>query len=428
MKRFLRAFAVMLVVAGSLAGPGLLTHYLASELVSNNTSLLTIQIAHADVPSDGNEFSINDRVKVVDKQASIRKTVGGKWLGYQQIGSEGIVTSGPQFANNVWWWKVNFDTGYDGWASGVLLVEVPASTTTPPTPTTTPTTSTKFNINDRITVSSGPVSVRDAITGTWLGYQQTGVNGTVVGGPLMRSFWGWFIDYDTGLDGWSPENSLTKLNPPSSTASTAVKIVVIGSSSAAGKNLVEDGALLSDRWSDRLAMYLSGIRPGSTVVNLAVPGTDTYYNLPTGTINPTGKPAVDTTHNITAALALNPDAIIISHPADANKLSLTEAMANLQTIVATANAAGVQVWIATSQPIITNASTANTNIRLSYRTAIMQTYGTHALDFWSPMVNPDDTAIPSLLTAYDGIHPSAAGHLVLFEQIKAANIPSIVKP
>lgn len=84
--------------------------------------------------------------------------------------------------------------------------------------TTQPITSTKFTLNDRVQVSSGPLNVRSApsISGTLLGTQSTGVLGTVISGPTFADgYWWWNINFDSGVDGWSAEDFLERYVPPS---------------------------------------------------------------------------------------------------------------------------------------------------------------------------------------------------------------------
>src|SRR5207244_3593842 len=76
-----------------------------------------------------------------------------------------------------------------------------------------PPASTKFLINDRVKVSSGPLNVRGtaSISGTLLGTQATNALGTVIGGPTYADgYWWWNINYDSGVDGWSVEDYLVK--------------------------------------------------------------------------------------------------------------------------------------------------------------------------------------------------------------------------
>lgn len=208
-----------------------------------------------------------------------------------------------------------------------------------------------------------------------------------------------------------------------SSETTPIAIAVLGASSAAGKNLPEGGFSLSDSWVNRYLARLSSERPGSTIANLAVSGYSVYQALPTGTTNPSGQPAVDPQHNVTAALATNPDALIVAFPSQAlvEMGMADEVIEGLQLIVATAAAKGVPTWVATNQP---NKNTlASTAAQLSYRSRVMATFGERALDFWTPLADANGVAIPALLNPYDNVHPSAEGHRVLFEQVLAADLP-----
>jgi hypothetical protein len=207
-----------------------------------------------------------------------------------------------------------------------------------------------------------------------------------------------------------------------------IAIAVLGASSAAGKNLPEGGFSLSDSWVNRYLARLSTERPGSTITNLAVSGYSIYQALPTGTTNPSDQPAVDPQHNVTAALASDPDAIIVAFPSQAliEMGMADELIPNLQLIVDTAAASGVPVWVATNQP---NKNTlASIPAQLSYRNRVLSTFGERALDFWTPLADPNGVAIPAFLNPYDNVHPSAEGHRVLFEQVLAADIPGSLAP
>ena len=75
----------------------------------------------------------------------------------------------------------------------------------------------KFEIGDRVQVLANGTGVRDAPAGTRIGEQPPGALGTVLAGPVVANniTW-WQINYDTGTDGWSGQDNLTKLvvEPP----------------------------------------------------------------------------------------------------------------------------------------------------------------------------------------------------------------------
>jgi hypothetical protein len=86
------------------------------------------------------------------------------------------------------------------------------------------TSSTKFTIGDRIyAADTASVNVRQTAGGTLLGTQPPGAQGTVTQGPTAASIGGtgtvfnwWFINFDSGVDGWVGEGPLEKVTgtPP----------------------------------------------------------------------------------------------------------------------------------------------------------------------------------------------------------------------
>jgi len=210
----------------------------------------------------------------------------------------------------------------------------------------------------------------------------------------------------------------------------AYKIVVLGSSSAAAKNLDQPtygGDPSYKGWVALYTDYLATLDPPSTLVTLALAGQSTYNALPTGTPDTANRPPVETARNITAALAEGPDAIIVSYPSGGNLetggYTVDEIIDNLHTIVDTATAAGVPVWVATSQPLNETTTTPTTialSVDLSNR--VENDFGTKALDFWTPLANSDGTAKDQYQLT-DGQHPNQAGHQQLFDVVIAADIP-----
>lgn len=75
------------------------------------------------------------------------------------------------------------------------------------------TTQAKFSVGDKVKVNTATLNVRDtaSTSGTLLGTQSNGAFGTVVSGPTVQNSYTWWkIDYESGVDGWSIENSLDK--------------------------------------------------------------------------------------------------------------------------------------------------------------------------------------------------------------------------
>jgi hypothetical protein len=74
-------------------------------------------------PSTDSTFTIGQRVQVsLLGPAHVRETAGeGVLLGTQPIGAVGTVTGGPASAIGYTWWKVDYDSGVDGWSTEGLL-------------------------------------------------------------------------------------------------------------------------------------------------------------------------------------------------------------------------------------------------------------------------------------------------------------------
>jgi lysophospholipase L1-like esterase len=197
----------------------------------------------------------------------------------------------------------------------------------------------------------------------------------------------------------------------------AATIAVLGSSTASGLGLADP----SESWVGRYAAHLSSVH-GLQVRNLAVPGYTTFHVLPTGTKPAAGRPAVDEAHNVTAALAMRPKAIIVNLPSNdaAMGASVEETMGNLCIVVAKATEAGVPVWVSTSQPRALDQR--GRQLLVSLRDRVNQEFAGRALDFWTPLAAPDGAPLPAYNQG-DGIHPNAHGHRLLFDQVKLADIP-----
>jgi lysophospholipase L1-like esterase len=196
-------------------------------------------------------------------------------------------------------------------------------------------------------------------------------------------------------------------------------IVVLGSSTAAGHGLADP----KTSWVNRYAALLA--TQSIDLTNLAVGGYSTYQIQPTGTVNPADRPAVEPEHNITAALELHPSAIVVNLPSNdaAMSVPVADSLANIAKVASLARDAHVPIWVTTSQP--RQLPPDGVKAIVEYREQILKIYGDHALDFFTPLATPDALPIPALNQG-DGIHPNAEGHRLLFEQVRAANLPAIV--
>jgi len=70
-------------------------------------------------------LSIGDRLQTI-APLNVRATasITGTKLGTQSVGALGTIVSGPTSANGYTWWKINYDTGADGWSIAPYLSKI----------------------------------------------------------------------------------------------------------------------------------------------------------------------------------------------------------------------------------------------------------------------------------------------------------------
>ncbi len=204
----------------------------------------------------------------------------------------------------------------------------------------------------------------------------------------------------------------------------AIRVCVLGSSTAAGTNL---SSPTTERWPAHYANYLAAARPGSTVALVARASLNTYHALPTGTTNPGDRTAVDTSFNITTAIATFPNVIIVNINSDFGIAHDTwgitdfttpgtgyvdaELIPNLQTIADEAEALGIQVWFTDGQPVDTGwgsnpITQPEIDARIYGKNRVQATWPTRFIPFWSVLAAPDGT-ITDADVLVDGVHPDS---------------------
>lgn len=198
----------------------------------------------------------------------------------------------------------------------------------------------------------------------------------------------------------------------SSETAVEVHVVVLGSSTAEGV-----GASHPDSaWVNRYRRHARRAFPGLRVTNLARGGYTTYHLLPDGRVTPPGRPAPDPERNISQAVRLHPDAIVINLPSNdaAYGHTVGEQLENYDEILATAAADKIDVWVTTTQP--RNLSVAGRRNLMAVRDSTHARYGDFALDFWTTLATAEGT-IAARFDSGDGIHLNDRGHAILCDRV-----------
>jgi len=196
-------------------------------------------------------------------------------------------------------------------------------------------------------------------------------------------------------------------------------IVILGSSTAAGIGPKDP----DNSWAARYRAHLATRFPMVTLVNLAVGGLTTYEVQPTGYVPPANRPAPMEGKNITAALRLNPRAIIVNLPSNdqANNYPLAEQLENYDRLASSARKARAALWVSTSQPR-NFGDPAQLAELLKMRDAIAKKFAPRTLDFWAPFAS-ENGFIKAKYNAGDGTHLNDAAHAILAEVVESARIP-----
>ncbi len=204
------------------------------------------------------------------------------------------------------------------------------------------------------------------------------------------------------------------------------RIVVLGSSTAAGTGPSSP----NNAWVWLYRNYLEQMDSRYDVINLAQGGFCTYNILPTGSSIPSGvSQTINTSKNITQALSLDPNGIIINMPSNdaAYGFPVADQLANYNLILGAANAQSVPVWVTTPQPRNFGTNTTSLNIQMDMLTATYNTFGDMVIDFWTGFPVSGNNGILTQYDAGDGIHMNDAAHLVLFDRVLNKGVHTYIK-
>lgn len=205
--------------------------------------------------------------------------------------------------------------------------------------------------------------------------------------------------------------------------SAPIRVVLLGSSTAWGNGL----ASRDSAWAFRYQRWLkANHNAADTVINLANGSTNTH------TIQPDGTPPytvsgltfyVDPNSNISRAVALNPDVIIINMPTndEARNFPMTKSRDNYLVLKAFAEQHNIPLWVTTTQPRGNLGIAAGVRLR-QFRDTTIKYFGSKAIDFFTGLDSSNNN-IKAMYNSGDDVHFNSAGHKVLFERVVAEGIP-----
>ncbi|HWD87137.1 MAG TPA: SGNH/GDSL hydrolase family protein [Mucilaginibacter sp.] len=185
-------------------------------------------------------------------------------------------------------------------------------------------------------------------------------------------------------------------------------VVIVGSSTAAGGG----ASPLDSAWANRIQGVVNKNGTKAKFINLAVAGYTTYQAMPNG-YHVANRPAPDTTANISKALSLRPNLVIISFPSNdiADNYTGTEIMHNFGVMTQMLDSAGIQYIVFGTQP--RNFPTYNQRLReKTLNDTIKNVYTIHSNDFFLQL-STSTYLINPMYSAGDGIHLNNSGHALI---------------
>ncbi|MBO9682130.1 MAG: T9SS type A sorting domain-containing protein [Flavisolibacter sp.] len=215
---------------------------------------------------------------------------------------------------------------------------------------------------------------------------------------------------------------LLVLLSPGVSFSQSKTIVVIGSSTSFGYGLTNRA---TESWVNKTKIYYrdKGIMTDNELRNLSQTGTNCVTGMPNGYVSPytaTDFHVPDTARNITAAIKLKPDVIIVSYPTNGyDWMPFNDIINDLAVIKKTAEGAGIRCFITTTQPRNTFGPGERQKLK-NLRDTILKKFGNFAIDFWGVLAGPDNGILPQF--NLDNVHPNAAGHDELYKQVIAKSL------
>ncbi len=201
------------------------------------------------------------------------------------------------------------------------------------------------------------------------------------------------------------------------------KLFIVGSSTSAcyGPSVPESC------YVSRLKRYYFQSAPADTIIDnsLSVGGYNVFRAMPTGFVPASSDPSrqPDPGHNITAAIAANPNVILVNYPTNAyDVVPVDSILFCLRTIRDEANKAGIPCFVTTTQPRTSDGfNTGAVKLKLAVlKDSILQEFGNFAIDFYTGLINPADSSIR--YDAGDQTHMNDIGHDSLAQRVIRANV------
>lgn len=196
----------------------------------------------------------------------------------------------------------------------------------------------------------------------------------------------------------------------------ATDIVVIGSSTAAGYGLGTDKS-----WVEKLDSVLTTDNADYSLTNLAQNGGYTTYH-----VRATGKDgggyanAPNPLYNITHALSLTPDIIIVNLPSNnvADNIDIATTIGHYQELKTLADAAGVEIFFTTTQPRDFNTNSTKRHLLEDEANAVRSNFGQYVIDIYDELTDfGNDNRIKTGYAQGDGTHLNVSGHNYILSEV-----------
>jgi lysophospholipase L1-like esterase len=214
---------------------------------------------------------------------------------------------------------------------------------------------------------------------------------------------------------------------------SARRVVALGSSTTMGAAATSNDSAWVGRLQAHFRKNTSSGDPDTIVTAMGGYGYTSYHLMPSDFVSPvSNRPAIDHNNNLTKALSLNPDLIIINLPSNdvaslywsATPYSIRETMNNYRQMVQTARAAGVRCFVTTTQPR-NDLNVEQKGLQKALRDSTLLAFDTAAINFWDDLVTNDGTnslrnEVRNIGGADADYHLNNTGHRLIFLRAAAA--------